>query len=277
MGNFPIFPQLPCPGDDLSNCQWTSAARGVPWVKDSPSARPGSFNISLENGIHAEMTVSNHSALYRFTFPANTNTSASLTNRTIASPGPVILVDLIDLPQSRSKGQATVDPSTGRLTGNGTFNPSFGIGSYNMYFCVDFNGARIRDTGVFVNNNTNTNTKTVSVGATSTTAGAFVSFFAPANNVITARAGVSFISVEKACTNAENEIPDYDFDGLVSVAETAWRQKLEVISVDAEGVSSDLQETFWSGAYRTMISPQDYTGENPLWESDEPYYDSYYW
>ena len=37
-----------------------------------------------------------------------------------------------------------------------------------------------------------------------------------------------------------------------------------------------LQTVFWSGAYRSMISPQDYTGENPLWKSDEPYYDSFY-
>lgn len=277
MGNFPIFPQLACPGDDLNNCEWTSPARGVQWVKDSPRARPGSFNISLENGIHAEMTVSNHSALYRFTFPASNASFAPLSNGTASATGPVILVDLIDLPRSRSKAQASVDPSTGRLTGNGTFNPSFGIGSYNMYFCVDFKGAEIRDTGVFINDNSSTDTKTVSVGAAYTTAGAFVQFFAPADNVIAARAGVSFISVEKACANSENEIPDYDFDDLVSSAETAWRQKLEVISVDATGVSTDLQETFWSGAYRSMISPQDYTGENPLWESDEPYYDSYYW
>lgn len=26
-----------------------------------------------------------------------------------------------------------------------------------------------------------------------------------------------------------------------------------------------------------MINPQDYTGENPLWESSEPYFDSFYW
>jgi putative alpha-1,2-mannosidase len=25
-----------------------------------------------------------------------------------------------------------------------------------------------------------------------------------------------------------------------------------------------------------MVNPQDYTGENPLWESDEPYFDSFY-
>jgi hypothetical protein len=26
-----------------------------------------------------------------------------------------------------------------------------------------------------------------------------------------------------------------------------------------------------------MINPQDYTGENPLWKSKEPYFDSFYW
>lgn len=34
---------------------------------------------------------------------------------------------------------------------------------------------------------------------------------------------------------------------------------------------------FYTGIYRTMINPQDYTGENPLWSSKEPYFDSFYW
>jgi putative alpha-1,2-mannosidase len=108
-------------------------------------------------------------------------------------------------------------------------------------------------------------------------AGTFARFHSPKDDTILARVGVSFISATQACSNAEREQPDFDFEGTVSAAEAAWREKLEVISVDAEGVSSELQEVFWSGAYRTMISPQDYTGENPLWDSDEPYYDSYYW
>jgi len=32
----------------------------------------------------------------------------------------------------------------------------------------------------------------------------------------------------------------------------------------------------WSGLYRTMISPQNYTGENPNWDSGIPYFDSFY-
>ena len=242
------------------------------WLKNSPKARPGYFSIDLANGVHAEMTTTNHSALYRFQF---NNPSATLS--------PVILVDLMDLPQSRTNGSASVDPSTGRLTGNGTFSPSFGIGSYDAHFCVDFKGAEIRDTGVWTQNRAATDPKSVSmdpsgtISASSNSAGTFARFHMPNNDTLMARVGMSFMSVDKACHNAETEQPDFDFEGTVSTAEDAWRRKLDVISVDADGVSQELQTVFWSGAYRTMISPQDYTGENPLWHSDEPYYDSFYW
>lgn len=101
-------------------------------------------------------------------------------------------------------------------------------------------------------------------------------FHAPANNQILVRVGVSFINAAQACNNAESEIPEFDFEEALTAAQEAWRKKLSVIKVDATGVSDELQTVFWSGAYRAMISPQDYTGENPLWKSNEPYYDSYY-
>ncbi|CAI7602573.1 Alpha-1-2-mannosidase [Penicillium manginii] len=272
MGNFPIFAQPSCPNDDLNQCKWQLNDRASTWKRDSPKARPGYFGISLDNGVHAEMTTTNRSALYRFTFE---ETSADALS-------PVILVDLIDLPQSRTNGTADVNKSTGRLTGNGTFNPSFGIGSYDLHFCVDFKGAELRDTGVWTKNRANFSRESVTLAADGTntpatlSAGTFARFHAPKDNTILARVGVSFLNVNQACENAEREQPDFDFEGTVSAAEAAWRKKLDVISVNAEGVSADLQKVFWSGAYRTMISPQDYTGENPLWKSDEPYYDSYY-
>lgn len=249
--------------------------RATAWSNssDGAQARPGYFSIDLENGIQAEMTTTNRSALYRFTFDGTSSESLS----------PVILVDLMDLPQSRQNGTALVDPSTGRLTGNGTFSPSFGIGTYDMHFCADFRGADVRNSGVWVQNRANFTRKSVSLTPDGTntpatlSAGTFVQFNSPKDNTILARVGVSFMSVDQACANAEKEQPNFDFEGTVSAAEAAWREKLNVVTVDAEGVSSDLQTVFWSGAYRAMISPQDYTGENPLWQSTEPYYDSYYW
>ncbi|GAB7348142.1 hypothetical protein MBLNU459_g6158t1 [Dothideomycetes sp. NU459] len=277
LGNFPLFPQAGCPGDQLDQCKFTQTDRATPRINGTIVAEPGYFAITLATSVKAEMTVSNHTALYRFTFP---NVSAQ--EDTPLSP--LILADLIDLPLSRTNGSVQVDPVTGRISGNGTFSPSFGIGSYDLHFCADFSGAKIRDTGVFLNNRAGNQPKNLTVVADGIDnspeilpAGAWTWFEAPDdNNQILARVGVSFISVTQACSNAEREIPGFDFDATRSTAQQAWSDKLGSISITAGGVNESLQTVFWSGVYRAAISPQDYTGENPLWSSTEPYYDSYY-
>ncbi|KAL1616821.1 hypothetical protein SLS54_008213 [Diplodia seriata] len=235
-----------------------------------------------ETTVKAETTVTNHTALWRFTFP-EVPVPPNGGNATM-SLNPLILVDLKDLPNSRSDGKISVDPATGRITGNGSFEPSFGIGKYQLAFCASFQGASIRDTGVFMNNRAGSDPKTlrvvpdnVNTGSETLPAGAWVQFDTPSNDrQVLARVGVSFISAERACQHAESEIPDFDFEAVRTAAEDAWREKLSVVAIDPTGVDESLQRTFWSGLYRTMISPQDYTGENYLWESDEPYYDSFY-
>ncbi|KAK5133989.1 hypothetical protein LTR08_007109 [Meristemomyces frigidus] len=279
LGNFPLFPQAGCPDDELDNCVFPKSARAVPRINGTAIAHPGYFSIELATGIKAEMTVTSHTALYRFTFP-ETPTEAN------ATLSPLILADLSDLPQSRINGSIAVDNSTGRISGSGTFSPSFGIGSYTLHFCADFQGAAIRDTGVFMNNRAGSEPKNLSVvqdgGNISPEilpAGAWTRFHAPhgADNAILARVGVSFISVAQACGNAEREIPAFDFDAVHTAARQAWTDTLSAIKVKpGQGVDASTQTIFWSGVYRASISPQDYTGENPLWDSTEPYYDSYY-
>lgn len=222
------------------------------------------------------MTVTNHTALYRLTFPKDETTGK---NQTLSN-SPLVLFDLTDLPDSRINGSMEVDGKTGQIKGSGTFTPSFGLGTYDLHFCADFSGAPIRDTGVFMNNRAGSQTKSVRITENGNTplvpAGAWTQFEAPADGQILIRVGVSFISPEQACHSAKKEIPTFAFDNTLKAAEDIWREKLSVIKVDSTGVSDELQTVFWSGTYRAMISPQDYTGENPLWKSEEPYYDSYY-
>lgn len=97
------------------------------------------------------------------------------------------------------------------------------------------------------------------------------------SNTVLARVGLSFISSEQACSNAESEIPTFDFNTTYFAAVDAWRQKLSPIRVSRKGVDRSILVNFYSGIYRTMVNPQDYTGENPLWKSAEPYFDSFYW
>jgi putative alpha-1,2-mannosidase len=246
-------------------------------INGTVSARPGYFALTLQSQIRAEMTVSNRTAIYRFTFPEVPTTPNTTLN-------PLLLVELSDLPQTRTDGNIRVEASTGRLTGQGTFQPSFGIGNYTSYFCADFDGAQLKDSGIFANSRAGRE-KAYRVfsennAASQRPAGGWVQFKKPnQNNQLLVRVGSSFVSEAQACSNAEQEIPTFDFDGVLANAEKSWREKLSVIQIDDGGVSDVLLKAFWSGVYRSMISPQDYTGENPHWETGgrhEPYYDSYY-
>jgi len=274
MGNFPIFPQAGCPNGDVNACNFTSWERLTPRINGTVHARPGYFDITLESQVRAEMTVTNRTALYRFTFP-----ETPVTPNTTLSP--LILLELMDLPHTRTSATIKIDPATGRLTGGGTFSPSFGIGQYTSYFCADFKGASIKDSGVFSNSRA-AKAKSLKViteteAAAERPAGGWVQFNKPTSgNQILVRVGLSFIGEARACENAERELDSFDFDDTVAAAEKAWKEKLSVITIDAGGASEVVQTAFWSGVYRSMISPQDYTGENPHWNSSEPYYDSYY-
>ncbi|KJR84316.1 alpha-1,2-mannosidase family protein [Sporothrix schenckii 1099-18] len=362
LGNFPLFAYTACADDGaVDGCVYPKKGRATygHFRNASVTARPGLFGIGLDTGIYVNMTVAHHTALFRFTFPDNgtvTGTYLDKTNatKTTSYTGPVqplILQDLSDLADSRQDNATIqVDPATGRITGSARFLPSFGSGNFVLYFCTDFDGATILDSGIYANSRASTAVHNLtisrSINGYPLPGGAFVRFTSAANP-ITARVATSFISVEQACQHAETEIPSFDFESVAQAATDAWRAKLRPIrivvgnftgalavqnqthanessvpppkrppptsttstgtarptfrplpltppngtSIFANATSAgnssrpaavafttpdDMLRNFYSGIYRTMINPQDYTGENPLWSSSEPYFDSFY-
>ncbi|KAL9618648.1 MAG: hypothetical protein Q9160_006689 [Pyrenula sp. 1 TL-2023] len=272
LGNFALFPYSECPGDDIDRCVYPKNQRKLSYVDGSVGSTPGYFKLQLASGITADMTAAQHTSLFRFQFPER-NDSAPFS--------PLILMDLTDLSNSRQNNASiSVDDSTGQMTGNGRFIPSFGKGNYVVYFCADFLGNDVRDTGIFVNSRAGFEPKNLTINNSGGTlpGGAFVRFNSLAQNTILARVGVSYISSEQACASALNEIPDFDFTRVQTEAENAWRTKINPVQVSTTGVDNSTLTNFFSGIYRTMINPQNYTGENPLWETsvDNQYFDSFY-
>ncbi|OWP02854.1 glycoside hydrolase family 92 protein [Marssonina coronariae] len=273
LGNFALFPYTSCQGDEVNGCAYPKRTRKTQYVNDTLKASPGYFGLQMVSGVQVDMTTTQHTSLFRFKFPATDgNGNAS---------SPLILMDLTDLSDSRQdNGTVSVDAATGRMTGNARFLPSFGMGNYVAYFCADFSGGKIRRNGIFANSRASADVKTLtisrSINGYPLPGGAFNQFESPGDSPILARVGVSMISSDQACNSAENEIPTFDFAVTQTAAENLWREKISPIVVETNGVDSSILTSFYSGIYRTMVNPQDYTGENPLWESDEPYFDSFY-
>ncbi|CAN8101996.1 unnamed protein product [Discula destructiva] len=273
LGNFALFAYSSCPGDDVNRCVYPKRSRSQfgSFERRNVVAKPGYFGIKLDTGIQTEMTTTQHASLFKFTFPA-----AGASN----GHYPIIFQDLTDLSDSRQdNGTIAVDAKTGRITGSAVFQPSFAQGTYTLYFCTDFAGATVLDNGIYSNSRASTDVKNFTISRSidgyPLPGGAFVRFKS-GGSPITARSASSFISSEQACKHAETEIPGFDFDMVKTAAEKAWSDKLSAISVDSTGVDGSFVTNFFSGFYRTMINPQNYTGENPLWSSSEPYFDSFY-
>lgn len=303
LGNFPVFPEL-CPRDDINNCVFTKQGRMISYDNTSIVAKSGEFQINLINGIRTRTTVGERTAAFEFVLPNSAVTNGTLySNESLGPPAPdgddniapLILLDLDDLWSSRQNASITVDPETGRMIGNGTFLPSFGSGSYMMHFCADFaSGTRIRDSGVFVNTRAGTEPKrlfvTRGINLFYIRAGGWIRFEPDSSineTTVFVRMGISFISTEQACSNAEQDIPMVSsnesavattaFDSVVNETNSLWREKLSIVTID-NGTETDaaLLTNFYSALYRTMVNPQNYTQENPLWRSSEPYFDSFY-
>lgn len=275
LGNFPLFAYPSCPGGDVDRCVFPKKARAQfgTFRNDSVTAKPGEFSITLNSGVRADMTTTHHAALFKFTFQGSGEAGEPAQ--------PLIFQDLTDLSDTRQdNASVSVDAKTGRITGSARFLPSFGSGTFTLHFCTDFSGADILDNGIFADSRASASVKDLkisrSINGYPLPGGAFVRFKSAANPILV-RTATSFISTDRACSHAEAEIPSFNYKSVVAAATDAWRKKLSPIVVSTEGVDPSFVTNFYSGIYRTMINPQNYTGENPLWSSSEPYFDSFYW
>lgn len=297
LGNFALFPEL-CPQDDIDQCKFERSERMINYDPNKVEATPGYFSVDLVNQIQSRMTIGERSAMFEFTFPhASIDDPSPYSNHSRWMPwhtddpsvAPLILLDLNDLQLSRRSANITIDAETGLMTGNGMFLPSFGGGSYIMHFCANFvSNTSMRDNGIFINHRAASTPKQLSIPrGWQPPAGGWIRFEPDTTafaTVVTVQVGLSYISTERACSNIAVDLEDVftpttksltEFDALRAQAEDVWRNQLSIITVDTTSAESN-PTLFYSALYRTMINPQNYTNENPLWQSDEPYFDSLY-
>ncbi|CEL59327.1 putative glycosidase Rv0584 OS=Mycobacterium tuberculosis GN=Rv0584 PE=3 SV=1 [Rhizoctonia solani AG-1 IB] len=275
LSNFKIWPFASC--KRFGECPTSIAGRRLKRqaLKDGSLpdiAEPGYFATNLVSGVHVELTASRRAALHRYTFPEN-------------SKQPRILVDITnDGQQSATNPFTVIDPSTGRTKGGASFAASFGPGRYNAYVCVDVRGdgfnTNVTEYGVWQGNSAVQHSVQLSqlyLGATNE-AGSLVTYTPSTgkNTTLLVRVGVSFISADKACASAEEEIPDFDFGRVRSESRAKWNDLLGRVRVDETKVDKNTTALLYSSIYRTAIVPANYTGDNPHWTSSSPYFDSYY-
>jgi predicted alpha-1,2-mannosidase len=144
-------------------------------------------------------------------------------------------------------------------------------GGYTVYFYAVFD-QEAKETGTWKNGKLQKGILVQPDSGEKT--GAWLSIDPSSVKTIQVKVGISFVSVGKAKLNVETEAPGWNFDALRDQAEKKWNSQLEKIKV--EGGSDDTKKMLYTALYHSMLMPTNKTGENPLWKSDEPYYDDLY-
>jgi len=96
--------------------------------------------------------------------------------------------------------------------------------------------------------------KTAQNEQTGSSIGALVSFSTKENEEILVKVGVSFIDMEQAKKNLEDEIPDWNFEKIKTNARKIWNDALGKIRV--EGGTEKERTVFYSALYRVMLASQ---------------------
>ncbi|KAM5450465.1 hypothetical protein McanMca71_006965 [Microsporum canis] len=246
-------------------------------------ASVGYYKTKLQNGITAEMSATDHAGILQYNYPP--------------SAGKFVLVDLSHyLPthgepnanQMYSNGRINLQDGGQRYTGYGIYRGGWNEGpNFQVFMCAEFSiapsstktwRAPYSDPYDVVRGEARLSSQQTIIGGRegyqyADRVGAVFEF--PSNTTtVKSKVGMSFISTEKACQFMD-EIRSWDLNDTVNDAKNRWNT--EVLSkVTTSDTNTTRLTMLYSALYRSHLLPSNRTGENPHWESTEPYYDDYY-
>jgi predicted alpha-1,2-mannosidase len=229
-------------------------------------AQVGFYSAHLTRyNVKAELTSSRRVGFHRYTFPASQQAHLTLNVAHALGFGP-------GSESQRFLGAEVHLTSNHEAQGIARFTGGWNKGGeYKVYYYLDL------DTPA---DSTQTWTGTTLSAAkdaevdTDTPIGATFNFKTHADQVVQVKVGISFISAEQAKHNVQQEVPGWNFAAVHAASIDRWNSELAKLNLTGETDSQRRQ--LYTAMYHIMLMPTDRTGENPGWQSSEPYYDDYY-
>lgn len=224
-GCFSLMPMTGKPViDALKRASWFS--------HKAEKALPNYYSVYLSDyDVLTEITSTSRAAKIRFTF-GDSDTS-------------LVLIDAF-----HKGGYVKIIPSERKIIGYSSYNSGGVPDNFKNYFVIlfdaDFIGNSVWNDTVFINQMETIGKKV----------GAVISFNTRDTKVITAKVASSFISLDQAELNLQNEIGSKSFEQIEKEASETWNEELGKILV--EGGTLDQTTTFYTALYRTLLFPRQF-------------------
>ena len=218
------------------------------------SGRPGYYAMRLNPvdgaAIDVELTATTRTGMARFTFPRNPHSS--------------LLIDAGGSAQPDDFASVAVDPARREI--DGTASSGLFCGQrprYRVYIAAVFDRP-FTGYGTWEANRLLAGSVAASAASeppsnpsTTADAGAYATFDTSHHPVVTARVGVSFVSVENARANLAAENPGLRFRTVAKRAEGDWNRSLSRIRIG--GGPRRLVDTFYTALYHAFLAPRTFS------------------
>lgn len=233
--------------------------------KNHETSTPGYYGVLLlRDGIRAELTATRLAGMHRYTFSSRGQAHV------LIDVGSVIRPELEARPWSQRPVLCTVRfTAANRVEGTGHFTGGWNPSPYTLHFSAEFDRP-FTASGVWRDGKIQRGLST----AEGRHVVAFAGFDTNKGSQVQLKLGVSFVSIEKAQANREQEIPHWDFDTVRRQARQAWEEVLARIRVDGGTIGQ--RAIFYTALYHSHFMPHDLAGENAWWRSQEPHYEDFY-
>lgn len=216
--------------------------------------RPGYYSVWLNPArgaaIRTELSATTRTGIARFTFPG--------------SPHASVLVNAGGSAQPDDLASVTIHPARAEIDGVASSGLFCGQRPrYRVYVAIVFDRA-FQASGTWTRSSLEPGSQAAtdesapaSNPSRTAQAGAYATFDTSRNRVVTARVGLSFVSVADARANLAAEDPGLGFARIVRRAEAGWNRSLQRVSVS--GGSRRLRRTFYTALYHALLAPRTFS------------------
>ena len=231
MGDYGYVTLMP----EIGALKTTPEARKLPFKHSDEVARPDYYSVWMDAGnskrIRTEMTATERCAYMRFTFPAGDDPKV-----------------IVEASRPGIAGLTAVSIGNSEIEGYNPDRVDAGLGPFKLpnfkgYFVVQFR-KKFKVAGVY-------DPKSQPPAEAT---GAYAKFTTTDGEVIEARIGTSFISMQQARANLSAEIPEWDFEALRKKLREQWNEKLSRVTV--EGANEDEIKTVTTALYHALLYPR---------------------
>ena len=231
MGDYGYITLMP----QIGSLRVKQEERAMGFDHQSETASPDFYSVWLRaadgSRIHAEMTATTRCAMLRFTFPGG-------------APGRV----LVEMARKASDGHVHIAEGGHEIYGDNADRMDRDLGplklpNFRGYFVVQFSELPTKQAAY------------EDGPAEEAPVGAFAEF-SPGKTVLV-RVGTSFLSVDQARKNLQEEIPNWDFDAARHQLHQEWESKLARLQV--EGATDAEKTRLYTALYHALLYPRQFS------------------